>query len=76
MTAVYLVTGVVESGVTPVRSVSFSLRYIGIGPRTALSVSVAALVFNPIPAPGIVVGAVHGRRGTRAAARGAPGAAW
>ena len=35
--------------------------------------------FNPLPAlpyPGIVVGAVHGRRGTRAAARGAPGAAW
>ena len=31
---------------------------------------------NPLPAPGIVVGAVHGRRGTRAAARGAPGAAW
>ena len=30
---------------------------------------------NPLPAPGIVVGAVHGRRGTRAAARGAPGAA-
>ena len=34
--------------------------------------------FNPLPTPppGIVVGAVHGRRGTRAAARGAPGAAW
>ena len=31
---------------------------------------------NPIPAPGIVVGAVHGRQGTRAAARGAPGVAW
>ena len=31
---------------------------------------------NPLPYPGIVVGAVHGRRGTRAAARGAPGAAW
>ena len=31
---------------------------------------------NPLPPPGIVVGAVHGRRGTRAAARGAPGIAW
>ena len=31
--------------------------------------------FNPL-IPGIVVGAVHGRRVTRAAARGAPGAAW
>ena len=34
------------------------------------------VMVNPLPAPGIVVGAVHGRRGTRAAARGAPGAAW
>ena len=34
------------------------------------------LSFNPLPSPGIVVGAVHGRRGTRAATRGAPGAAW
>ena len=32
--------------------------------------------FNPLPPPGNVVGAVHARRGTRAAARGAPGAAW
>ena len=31
---------------------------------------------NPLPPPGNVVGAVHGRRGTRGAARGAPGAAW
>ena len=31
---------------------------------------------NPLPYPGNVVGAVHGRRGTQAAARGAPGAAW
>ena len=27
------------------------------------------LSFNPLPSPGIVVGAVHGRRGTRAATR-------
>ena len=30
---------------------------------------------NPFPTPGHVVGPVHGRRGRRAAARGAPGAA-
>ena len=34
------------------------------------------VTINPLPAPGIVVGAVHGRLSTRAAARGAPGAAW
>ena len=33
-------------------------------------------LINPLPTPGNVVGAVHARRGTRAAARGAPGAAW
>jgi len=31
------------------------------------------ICFNPLPSPGIVVGAVHGRRGTRAATRDAPG---
>ena len=36
----------------------------------------ALKICNPLATPGIVVGAVHGRRGTRAAARGAPGAAW
>ena len=47
-------------------------------PDRAESVPSASInfYFNPLPAPGIVVGAVHGRRGTRAAARGAPGAAW
>ena len=30
----------------------------------------------PLPAPDIVVGAFHGRRGTRAAARGSLGATW
>ena len=33
------------------------------------------VLFNPFPTPGIVVGPVHGRRGRRAAARGAHGAA-
>ena len=32
-------------------------------------VVVKMCLINPLPAPGIVVGAVHGRRGTRAAAR-------
>ena len=48
---------------------NYSLLY-----KTGLSLEMYR--FNPLPAPGIVVGAVHGHRGTRAAARGAPGAAW